>query len=151
MELWKLNIIAVVVIAFITRKDMAVVAGCIMGLGWLVTLGDYSQVKASLLFCALNSLLVVIAVSYNYVKHCDLSIVVACIASFATVMDLYQMYDVTAFSSTISSLLGWSLVLALMLMDGGKGIISGFIRDFNASFRFFIRIPSRINNNKSGD
>tara|TARA_R110000851_G_scaffold316001_1_gene478846 strand:+ start:296 stop:751 length:456 start_codon:yes stop_codon:yes gene_type:complete len=151
MELWQLNIIAVVLIAVVTRKDMAVVAGVIMVAGYYVTLGDYLQAEASLYFCALNCLLAVIAAAYNHIKHCNLSIFTACVAALATVVDLYQAYDQTAFSSTISSIMGWSLVLALIFMDGDKGIVSGFIRDFRASFGQFIRMPRRVSNNKSAD
>ena len=151
MELWKLNIIAVLVIAFITRKDMAVLAGAFMFLGYLVTLGEYSQVKASLLFCALNCLLAIISASYSYIEHCRLSIVTSCIAALATFVNLCQVYDISALSSTITSVMGWFLVLALVFMDGGKGIISGFIRDFNDCSRRFVRGTGRISNNKGRD
>lgn len=134
MELWQLNIIVVLVIALTTKKDMAVLTGAVMVLGWGVAIGEYSQERASLLFCMLNSLLAVLAAMYSYARHCKLSLLTSICASVATIANLVQMYDVSIIPSIITASLGWFLALALALMDGGKGIVNGFMGDVRATF-----------------
>lgn len=151
MELWQLNIVVVLVIMLLTRKDMALLVGGVMSLGYLATLGDYSQFELSLIFCALNAGLALVAAGYSYFKFCNLSIVTACLASVATMINLMQAYDQTMISSTITSILGWSLAAALLLMDGDKGIINGFMGDFRATSRRLLISLSHNNNNKGAN
>lgn len=148
MEMWQLNILVVLSIAVITRKDMAVIAGAVMVLGYLVTLGDYSQLKASFAFLTLNGALAIIAAIYNSFKKCDLSIVTSCLATLATLTNLIQMYDPTALPSTMTAVLGWLLALALVTMDGDKGLINGFMGDARACYGRFICSLGHNNNNK---
>ena len=151
MELWQLNIFVVLVIAIFTKKDMAIIAGAIMVLGWVVTLNDYSQIEQALMFCGLNSLLAIFASAYNHIKRCNLSIVTASLAAIATSTNLIQMYDQTVISSTITAILGWSLALALLLMDGDKGLIGGFLGDCRATFGRIVYILGHNNNNKGAN
>jgi len=148
MELWQLNIIVVLVIALTTKKDMAVIASAIMILGWLVTLGDYSQAQASLLFCGLNSLLAIIAAAYNHVRHCNLSILTSIFATLATLANLIQMYDASILPSIMTAALGWLLALALTLMDGDKGLVNGFMGDLRATIGRIVYSLSHYYNNK---
>lgn len=148
MELWKLNVIAVLLVAAFTRKDMAVIAGAFMLIGWVVALSGYPQMKEAAIYCGLNSLLAIIAAGYNKFNHCNLSIFTAFAASIAAVVNMGQMYDLTLISSTMTSVLGWSLVLALVLMDGGKGLLNGFLGDARDSFMRLFHPASHNNNNK---
>lgn len=148
MELWQLNIAVVGFIALITRKDMAVIAFSIMSLAWLVTTQGYTLREEYFYFCVLNALFAILAASYNHVKKCNLSVVVASLASIACIVDLIQMYNEVAAISFITSYLGWGLATVLLLMDGSKGLLNGLIRDGAASYRSIVHIISRNLHNK---
>lgn len=148
MELWQLNILVVLLIAIFTRKDMAVIASAVMLIGLLVGLGDYTQAQESLYYCGLNSLFTVLAVSYNKLKQCHLSLFTAICAALATTANLIQMYDPTALSSIITGLIGWFLASALLFMDGDKGMVNGFLGDLRATTGRIVYSLIHYNNNK---
>ncbi len=148
MELWQLNVVVVGIIAALTRKDMAVITFCIMALGWLVTTREYDLSDKYFYFCVLNSLFAILAVSYNHIKKCNLSILAASLASVACIADLIQMYNEYAAISFITGYLGWILAIALIFMDGGKGLLNGLIRDFTSSYRSIVHTVSRNLHNK---
>lgn len=143
-----LNIALVVLVALITRKDMAVIASATMILGLVVVFSDGSQVQKGLMLCALNCFLAISAAAYNYLNHCNLSIVTSCLAATATLFNLIQMYDASLFSSIVTGITGWSLLAALTFMDGGTGLINGFIRDFRSTYRRVIYSLSHNSNDK---
>jgi hypothetical protein len=148
MELWQLNIIAVGVIALVTRKDMAVIAFCIMALAWLVAVQDYSLQQKYFHFCVLNSLLAVMAAAYNHINKCNLSVLTGVLASIACILDLIQMYSESPMTSLITSFLGWGLALAFIFMDGGKGLLNGLIHDCRVNLGLSLRSFSNSSNRK---
>ena len=148
MEFWQLNIILVLLVAVFTRKDMAILTGCVMLMGWYVGELGYSQSYTALMFCGLNSFLALTAASYNHIKHCNLSIVTSLLACVATIVNLIQMYDITVISSIITGIAGWGLLFALILMDGDKGLINGFLRDFRICFSRLIYNISHYHHDK---
>lgn len=148
MELWQLNIVAVGIIALFTRKDMAVISFSIMALAWLVVLQDFTLRENYFYFCVLNAMLAIIAASYSHIKKCNLSITVAILATIACIADLIQMYNELAATSVITGYLGWGLAVALLLMDGGKGLLNGLIRDTSDSYRSIVHTISRNLHNK---
>jgi len=150
MELWQLNILAVGLIALITRKDMAVYSALIMGIAWLAVIHHTASMKLALIFCALNCLLSMIAAAHYWKTKEKLSVYVGSLAAIATVVDFIQITDNTYTTTLITSILGWLLAVILLFKGGSRGLTDGFVYDFGASIRRVICDLSDTYNNKGG-
>ena len=145
MELSILFLIAFFFVAILTNKDLAWVAAAIslMGVYGANTAANVESLIVTL--CGLNSLMVIIAGGYYIANRKPLSIAVMLVGTFAALNDFSRLYDVSGqITFWVSIVLGISLLLCLLLMDGTKGLMRGFADDCRG---FWLRHVSNHNSN----
>tara|TARA_R110000851_G_scaffold243749_2_gene396429 strand:- start:507 stop:1016 length:510 start_codon:yes stop_codon:yes gene_type:complete len=137
------------IIAIVTKKDLAVFAAAISVAASFVWYENLSNAFTYTLFCALNSLLVIIAGCYNSIKNTPLTKVVVVLGSLACVLNMIQIYDVSAVSGIVSTGLVVVLMISLLFIDGRKGLLDGLYGDMRDSVLRHVHLFSNYNNNKN--
>jgi len=135
-------------VAIATRKDLAIIAAAVSIAGALLWHENLPRNDTFTGFCALNGLLAIIASWYIKISATNLSKVVAILASGASALNLIQLYDITSVSYYMLTGLGWALLLALVFMDGRKGLLNGLYTDMRDSILRHVHLFSRLFNDK---
>lgn len=138
-----------ILVAIITQKDLAITAAALSCIGILAIESGHNYPTEMMIIIGLNSTLAVIAASYNGIRKCNLSLVVAILATGQAAINLIQMFSSLAIYGTITALIEFVMLIALVFMDGRKGLVDGVAGGFSSfiSHRLF---RHRINNNNKG-
>lgn len=113
------------IVAVWTRKDIAIYAATVSWLGLLVYSRESWAIESTLMaFAALNcSLAVFSAYHYKAFGH-KLGLVSTIIAAASVINNLAQVIQFTAWSVTVSEVLAWLLLIALISLPGRRGWIN---------------------------
>ena len=136
-------------IALFTQKDLAIFAAAISVVGSFVWYENMPNAITYTAFCALNSLLVLIAGCYNSIQNTLLSKIVVILGCLASILNLIQIYDVSAVSGVVSTGLVVTLMASLLFIDGRKGLLDGLYGDLRDSILRHVHLFSSLNNNKN--
>lgn len=123
-----------------TRKDIAIYAAIVSWLGLLVYSRESWAIESTLMaFAALNcSLAVFSAYHYKAFGH-KLGLVSTLIATAAVTNNLAQVVTFTGWSVTVSEVLAWLLLIALISLPGRKGWVNEVAMDCSPHRRSGVR------------
>lgn len=137
-------------VAILTKKDLAVIAGCLSWMGVLVVSAGHEYTIEMMTILALNSILAIIAATYNKVRKCNLSIIVAILALVQSAINLIQMFSSNYIYGTMTAIIEITMLCALVVMDGRKELIHGVVGSFGSFALHRILRSGGHNNNKGG-
>lgn len=138
-------------IAVITRKDLAIFAAAISVAGSFVWYENFPNAMTYTIFCALNCLLVLIAGWYNTIENTLLSKMVVGLGCLASILNMIQIFDVSAVSGLISTGLVVVLMASLLFIDGRKGMLDGLYGDLRDSVLRHVHLFSGNSHNKNSN
>lgn len=122
------------VIAVITKKDLAIAATVVAWAGVYVWGQEWSASSTIVASAALNTGLAMAAIGHRYAEGCKLSLVVGWLSSGAVVANFLQaVYYNNAYLSMImahmSGFIGFAICASLVIFDGRRGLLRDLYND----------------------
>lgn len=122
------------IIAVITRKDLAIAAAVVAWAGVYVWGQEWSASSTIVASAALNTGLAMAAVGHRYAEGCKLSLVVGWLSACAVVANFLQAaYFTNEYLSMLlahtTGLIGFAICASLVIFDGRRGLLRDLYND----------------------
>lgn len=121
--------LAFLVIAIITRKDLAIYCLLASASGSIIWDTYQGQPMAYAMLAGVNALVVIFAGWYNVMHATLLSKAVMVLGTLGAIVNGWQLLGINNYNYTVSVILGVSLMASLLFMDGRKGLMNGLWED----------------------
>jgi len=138
---------AFVLVALITKKDLAVFCAMASISGAMVWDQYSAHPMVFAILAGINTLVVIMAAWYNAIHRTILSKSVMVLCTLGVCVNGWQLIGINQFNYWVSVSLGVSLMACLLFMDGRKGLLNGLWADMRDSVYRHVHLFGHKNNN----